>query len=229
MSFKRVAIVLLTVAVIAVSYFYSEKVYGFYLSFYYKEVKDFKPADITKKAEVLLKEGERIECDLFLRKMLLVFVRDIDSLQAISRIYMSMGERERGVALFLQTLEDADITLEEANWIIPELAREGYFGDIRVLLADRNFSGSVRGFYGIALYYTGYFDDAIVQLLSAISEEGGNSTLFYCLSQAYERLGDNSQAFVYMEKAYKLAPNNQSIKKEFFRLSNFRNVLQKKQ
>ena len=219
MKLKKVLTLILAIVVIAVSFFYSERIYGFYLSVYYKNIKNFTSDDINQRVKTMFEAGEKDECKLFLRQMLLVYFRDVDMMRTLSRIYLDMGEHEQGAALFLHTLEDNSITLEDANILIPELAKGGYFSDIKALLTDRDFSGRMRGFYGIACYYTGYFKEAVTELKSALREEGDDPTLLYCLAKSYVQLGNTKEAFSCIEKAYQIAPRNKEIKNEFNRLS----------
>lgn len=193
------------------SYKYSEKLYGFYTTAYYKHIKHFTADDIRVKADNLLAKDKRDECRNFLKNMTTVFANDALELAAIGGAYLKMGEKTNGIAVLIRAL-DKGLSPQAAEAIIPELAKDGCFGEIRAILQDRQLSGYMRGFYGIALYYTEDWKGAANELEAAIAEEGNDAVLLYCLSQANAKMGDKTRAVSAMETAYKLAPKNKTIK-----------------
>jgi tetratricopeptide (TPR) repeat protein len=76
----------------------------------------------------------------------------------------------------------------------------------------------MRGFYGIALYHTGHYNEAVSELGSAIHESSGSGALYYCLARSYERWGDARQALGYMEKAYANSPKDRNIREALLNL-----------
>ncbi|MDR3237963.1 MAG: tetratricopeptide repeat protein [Spirochaetia bacterium] len=220
-TFKRFIKLLFLLAActfIAVSYYYSERFYHFYRNVYYKDIRHFTADDIDAKARALLKDGKKDECMRFLDDMLFVFFNDIDVLKTSGRLYMQMGEKEKGASVFIEAIGSSSASYDELNLIVPELLRDGYFGDIRALLAGKSLNSRMRGFYGIALYHTGHYNEAVLELGSAIHESAGSGALYYCLARSHERLGDTRQALGYMEKAYAANPKDKNIREALLNL-----------
>ena len=226
-TFVKLFFVLVIVGFVAFSYYQSKMVYSFYQTVYYKHIKQFTPEDVKAKAESLLKKNKKDECVRFLDDMLLVFHNDADIIKTAARLYIEMDDKEKGTALFLTAVDKSPLSYSELNIVVSELLRAGYFGDIISVLSSENLSGRMRGIYGIALYHTGRYDQAINHLRSAINESGDNSTLYYCLALSYEKLNNTTAALACMEKGFAMDPKNKNIREALANLYQKNNLYKK--
>ena len=226
-TFIKLLFLLIIAGIVALSYYRSNTVYNFYKTVYYKHIKRLTAEDVRTKAESLLKKNKKDECVRFLDDMLFIFYNDTDIIKTAARLYIKMDDKEKGTALFLAAIDKSPLSSSELNIIVPELLRAGYFGDILSLLSSENLSGRMRGIYGIALYHTGHYNQAINYLQSAINESGDNSTLYYCLARSYENLNNAATALTYMEKGFAMDPKDRNIREGLLNLYN-KNRLYKK-
>ena len=217
-NFIALLFLLAIAGIIVFSYYRSRMIYSFYQTVYYKHIKRFSAEDVKNTAESLLKKNKKDECVRFLNDMLSIFYDDAGIIKTAAHFYIKMDDKEKGTALFLAAVDKSPLTPSELNIIVPELLKAGYFGDIVSLLSSENLSGRMKNIYGIALYHTGRYNQAVGQLQSAIHENGGNSTLYYCLARSYENLNNAAAALAYMEKGYALEPKNKIIREALSKL-----------
>ena len=226
-TFVKLFFLLIIGGFFAVSYYQSQSVYRFYQTVYYKHIRHFTAEDVKIKAESLLKKNKRDECIRFLDDMLFIFHNDTEIIKTAARLYIEMDDKEKGTALFLSAADKSTLSYSELDIIVSELLRAGYFGDIISVLSSENLSGRMRGIYGIALYHTGRYNQAINHLQSAINESGDNSTLYYCLALSYEKLNNTKAALTYMEKGFAMDPKNKSIREALVNLYQKNNLYKK--
>ena len=221
LSFRKFIKLLFLLAIagsICLSHYRSDMVYNFYQTVYYKYIRHFTAEDVKTRAESLLKKNKKDECIRFLDNMLFIFYNDTDIIKTAAHLYVKMDNKEKGTALFLAAVDKSPLSPSELNIVVPELLRTGYFGDIIPLLSSEKLSGRMKGIYGIALYHTGRYKQAVSCLQSAIHENGGNPTLYYCLARSYENLNNTEAALTCMEKGFAINPKDNNIREALLNL-----------
>ena len=203
-------------AFIAGSWYYSQPVYRFYLTAYYRGIRGYDAALVQEKAEKLLKDKKYGECDRFLRTMLAVFINDHSVIKTVGNAYIKMGKRQEGASLLVSALDGSDMGPDELVQVLPELVKQGYFGEITALLRDRqDLPPGTRRTYGIALYHRGEFREAAKQLELSVNEtDRDDSSGYFFLALALEKTGQTSRAVYCMEKAYSMNPSDRKIREE---------------
>ncbi len=213
MKFRNRFILLIIAGTVALSYFYSEEVYSFYINFYYTRIKGVNKEEMLKKAEGMFREKRYEELKKYLRTLIILYPdnRELKLMEGLT--YIRLGEKTRGADLILYHIGDGPLpraALEEVAQVLYE--RELYREIIDLMeTQDPGATQNTRFVYGMSLYHAGRYGEAVEQLRGAVRAGRTDDRVHRYLGLSYARMDDLNNAIKYLEHARNLNYYNRAI------------------
>ncbi len=218
MRFKIILLFLIATAV--TSYFFHDQVYHQFYRIYYTYVQKSGESSILKKAERLYEEKRYIELQKYLEKRLILYPHSRPLKRLAAKGYLKTGDRNRAARLLLESLEDPQKEISVFKQALDLLYQEKWYGD--VVAAMRNYpalkDADLCALYGVSLYKTGRYGEALKYLLIAEKEGSLDHEVYHNAGLIYERQNRLPQATAYLEKAFRLNPLDRSLRQSLIRV-----------
>ena len=216
---KKFLILVIIAGSIAVSYFYSEDVYRFYLKSYYKDWKKVSEDDHLRKSEDLFRKKEYEDLEDYLKKLSVLYPENTDFIELSGRNFIKMGKEEKGIEMLLSIKDKVPINDSFLEITVQTLYNGGMYRDVIDIMENRvTDNPNILYCYGISLFTWKKYREARHVLNMAVNEGRNDATANYHLGLCHDMMGDLNRAIDHVKIALNMRPRNRTMKSALIEL-----------
>ena len=200
---------------IAISYFYSERVYKFYLQTYYFKILKKTKSDMLQEVNKLLNEKDvkqQAELKDKLQALFLLYPDD-KKISYYQGIYLlNSGNEIAGAEKISSVLNGFSVDGKILNHVITIYYKNKYYNDV-VYILDKypNTNNQINYYYGVSLYNIKKYEKAINILKKVRHVDKFTFSVNLYIGNCYFLSERYSAAIPYLETAYRYTKHNKQL------------------
>lgn len=212
-NMRRKLVVILLVGAVAVGYWKSAEVYGFYMRFYYQMILKKSKDELIAEARELLVKKNYPALAKSIRTLALVYPenREIKKIQAMGLI--KTGEKQRGVEILLSMVDEEKIPPAVLEEVIMTMFDDRRYADIILVLAANDHQDNPTILYclGVSHFETGNWRAAAATLALAVREGRTDARARFYLGRALIETGRLAEGIPHLEDAYRANDRDKDV------------------
>lgn len=202
-SIKNVLIFIIIVGTIPVSYFYSRKIYSFYMRSYYEKIRGQSIGQLVRKGREMYDNKQYALLSEYLKTLVIVYPdnKELKILEGLT--YIKLGRGDIGSDIILSATNGEKLpepVLEETIRTLYDLKQ---YKDIIMTMKKNNAAGSpgLLYYYGTSLLNTGNYKAAIPVLQQALQKGRAGYETYLNIGIAYSKINEPRAALPFLERA----------------------------
>ncbi len=213
---KRIIILILIAAVSGLSYFNSEKIYGFYMAAYYKALMKESPGDAAGRIKNAAQTGDAGELKTAVQRANAAYPGNALVLTAGGIAFIDAGLISEGLSLIGPLALAGELDRLAMSKLVNALYVRGYYDDVVSIASsgsNLNYS-EVRRYHALSLFKLSEYSKAAIVFRRLLEYEGPEADVLYHLGTSLSRSGNPRKAVPYLERAYRMDRESRHIRAE---------------
>ncbi len=206
MKIKRIITIAVIIASAGFSYYHHREVRVFFIENYYRYVKKENLNTAIARAHQLYRAGEYAKLADYCEVLMLLHPDEKEIQQIAGMNYLKLGEKMKGAAYLLRSLDEKRSQKEIFTRAISALYEERLYTDIITELSKvpPGDDPALNYFYGVSLYHRGEPKKALAHLKKSEDEGNTDFELYYYMGIIYEGMNEPKKSLENLEEAYRL-------------------------
>jgi tetratricopeptide (TPR) repeat protein len=208
-SVGKALIVIILAGVVPISYFYSHRVYSFYMRTYYEKIRGQSLQGMVRKGWALYDRKKYAELRDYLEPLVIVYPssRDLKILEGL--VDIKQGRGDLGTDIILSVTHGQQLSGTVLEETIRTLYSLKQYKDVIMTMKKNDAAGNpaLIYYYGASLVNTGNYNAAVPLLKEAIARGDSGYDVYLETGIAYSKMNQTRAALPYLERAYRLNPN----------------------
>jgi tetratricopeptide (TPR) repeat protein len=204
-SIGKALVVIILAGVIPISYFYSGRIYSFYMRTYYEKIRGQSIKETVRKGRALYDRKKYDELKNYLKPIVIVYPsnRDLKILEGLADI--KLGRGDLGTDIILSATHGEQLSGQVLVETVRALYNLKQYKDVIRTMKKNEAAGNpvLLYYYGASLANMGNYKAAVPVLKGAIAQGETGYYVYLEIGIAYSKMNKTRAALPYLERAYR--------------------------